>query len=93
MNTAGARTGLPARPTRGLVYLLHFAQVYVPYPGASAYACAGHYTGFAAGGPQELRRRLAQHGTAAGARLMLAVQKGRPWQCAHLTTSRKPRMW
>jgi hypothetical protein len=45
MNTASPRTGHPARPTRGLVYLLHFAQVYVPYPGAPAYACAGHYTG------------------------------------------------
>jgi len=82
MITAG-RTGVPARPARGLVYLLHFAQVYVPYPGAPAYSCAGHYTGFAAGGPQELRRRLAQHGTAAGARLMLAVAKaGIAWELA-----------
>jgi hypothetical protein len=29
----------------GLVYLLHFNELYVPYPGAPAYACAGHYTG------------------------------------------------
>jgi hypothetical protein len=67
----------------GLVYLLHFEQLYVPYPGAAPCACAGHYTGFAAGGPQALKRRLAKHGTAAGARLMLAVARaGIGWELA-----------
>jgi hypothetical protein len=67
----------------GLVYLLHFGQPYVPYPGAPAGACAGHYTGFAAGGPLALKRRLSQHGTAAGARLMLAVARaGINWELA-----------
>jgi hypothetical protein len=67
----------------GLVYLLHFDQLYVPYAGAPAHACAGHYTGFARGGPRELARRLAQHGTGHGARLMLAVARaGISWQLA-----------
>jgi hypothetical protein len=67
----------------GLVYLLHFKEPYVPYPDAQACACAGHYTGFAAGGPLALKRRLAKHGTAAGARLMLAVARaGIDWELA-----------
>lgn len=70
------------RPT-GLVYLLHFDVLYVPYPGAPAYKCAGHYTGLVRGGPRALQRRLAQHGTEQGARLMLAVAKaGITWQLA-----------
>ena len=72
-------TGVPG----GLVYLLHFRQLYVPYPGAPTCACAGHYTGFADGGPMALKRRLAKHGTAAGARLMLAVARaGIDWELA-----------
>jgi hypothetical protein len=67
----------------GLVYLLHFDQLYVPYPGAPAHACAGHYTGLVRGGPRALARRLAQHGTEHGARLMLAVARaGISWQLA-----------
>lgn len=84
----GAVTGSGAAVRRlrgqpGIVYLLHFDQLYVPYPGAPSYACAGHYTGFAAGGPKALARRLAEHGTPRGARLMLAVgQAGISWQLA-----------
>jgi hypothetical protein len=71
------------RPANGLVYLLHFTRLYVPYPGAAPCACAGHYTGFAAGGPRALRRRLSQHGTTAGARLTLAVARaGIGWELA-----------
>jgi hypothetical protein len=67
----------------GLVYLLHFKELYVPYPGAAPCACAGHYTGFAPGGPRALKRRLAKHGTAAGARIMLAVARaGIDWELA-----------
>jgi hypothetical protein len=66
----------------GVVYLLHFDRLYVPYPAAPPGACAGHYTGFAAG-PRALARRLEQHGTSRGARLMLAVaQAGITWQLA-----------
>ena len=66
----------------GVVYLLHFDRPYIPYPGAPPHACARHYTGFAAG-PQALKRRLAQHGTARGARLMVAVAgAGITWQLA-----------
>lgn len=73
---------MTARP-EGLVYLLHFTQLYVPYPGAAPCACAGHYTGFAAGGPRALKRRLSQHGTKAGARLTLAVARaGIGWELA-----------
>ncbi len=54
-----------ARP--GIVYLIHFDQVYMPYPGAVPRDCAGHYTGFAEGGPRALARRLAKHGTSRGA--------------------------
>jgi hypothetical protein len=71
-----------ARPA-GLVYLLHFDQLYVPYPGAPRRDCAGHYTGHARGGPRELKRRIGQHGTEKGARLMLAVRNaGITWQLA-----------
>jgi len=77
---AGPATG--PRPT-GLVYLLHFDEFYVPYPGAPTYKCAGHYTGLVRGGPRALHRRLAQHGTEQGARLMLAVARaGIGWQLA-----------
>jgi hypothetical protein len=65
------------------VYLIHFDQVYEPYPGAAPRDCAGHYTGRVRGGPPALARRLAQHGTEHGARLMLAVRKaGITWQLA-----------
>jgi len=71
----------PGRP--GLVYLIHFDVLYVPYPGAPRRDCAGHYTGRVRGGPRALARRLAQHGTVHGARLMLAVRKaGITWQLA-----------
>jgi hypothetical protein len=67
----------------GIIYLLHFDRLYVPYPGAPLRDCAGHYTGFAPGGPRALRRRLAKHGTTRGARLMLAVRTaGITWQLA-----------
>jgi len=70
-------------PAIGLVYLLHFDQLYVPYPDAPAGSCAGHYTGFAYGGPRGLSRRLAKHGTSEGARLMLAIARaGIGWQLA-----------
>lgn len=66
-----------------IVYLLHFDELYVPYPGAPLRDCAGHYTGRVRGGPRALARRLAQHGTARGARLMLAVRRaGITWQLA-----------
>lgn len=69
----------------GTVYLLHFNQLYVPYPGAPAICCAGHYTGFAPGGPRGLKRRLAKHGTAEGARLMLVITRaGIGWQVARI---------
>jgi hypothetical protein len=69
----------------GIVYLLHFDELYVPYPGAPRRDCAGHYTGRVRGGPRALTRRLAQHGTAAGARLMLAVrQAGITWRLARV---------
>jgi hypothetical protein len=83
--TRAGDTVIPAVSTRlsGLVYLLHFDQPYIPYPDAPAIACAGHYTGFAAGGPRQLQRRLAKHGTADGAKLMLAVARaGITWQLA-----------
>jgi hypothetical protein len=28
----------------GIIYLLHFDRLYVPYPGAPLRDCAGHYT-------------------------------------------------
>ena len=76
----------PAAPVRarpGIVYLVHFDQVYMPYPGAAPRDCAGHYTGRVRGGPRALAKRLAQHGTEHGARLMLAVRRaGITWQLA-----------
>lgn len=67
----------------GIVYLLCFDELYEPYPGAPTYCCARHYTGFVPGGPAALKRRLAEHGTARGARLMLAVRAaGITWQLA-----------
>jgi hypothetical protein len=69
--------------TSGIVYLLCFDELYMPYPGAPLYCCARHYTGFVSGGPRDLARRLAEHGTARGARLMLAVRKaGITWRLA-----------
>jgi len=66
-----------------IVYLLHFDQTYEPYPGAPRRDCAQHYTGRVIGGPRALARRLAQHGTMHGARLMLAVRgAGITWQLA-----------
>ena len=67
----------------GIVYLLHFDQLYVPYPGAPRRDCARHYTGRVRGGPRALARRLTQHGAAHGARLMVAVRAaGITWQLA-----------
>jgi hypothetical protein len=67
----------------GLVYLIHFDEVYMPYPGAPRRDCAQHYTGRVRGGPRALARRLRQHGTVSGARLMLAVRgAGITWQLA-----------
>ncbi len=67
----------------GIVYLLHFDAVYVPYPGAPLRDCAKHYTGRVRRGPRALARRLGQHGTESGARLMLAVRAaGITWQLA-----------
>jgi hypothetical protein len=72
-------------PLWGLVYLLHFNELYIPYPDALPIACAGHYTGFAAGGPRALERRLAKHGTCEGAKLMAAVARaGITWQLARV---------
>jgi hypothetical protein len=77
---AGLAAGVP-----GLVYLVHLHKVYVPYPGAPAGSCAQHYTGFAAGGPRELIRRLGEHGTAHGARfLQVARQAGITWELARV---------
>jgi len=73
--------GQPA--AKGIVYLLHFNAVYAPYPGAPRRDCAEHYTGLVRGGPRALARRLAQHGTTNGSRLMLAVRAaGITWQLA-----------
>lgn len=70
-------------PRPGLIYLIHFDQIYVPYPGAPLRDCAGHYTGFAEGGPRALVRRLARHGTWRGAALMRAVaEAGITWRLA-----------
>lgn len=69
----------------GLVYLLHFDETYVPYPGAARRDCAQHYTGLVRGGPRALAKRLGQHGTVRGARLMLAVRRaGITWQLARV---------
>ena len=76
----------PATPVQarlGLIYLIHFDVVYMPYPDAPAWCCAGHYTGFAEGGPRALARRLAKHGTSRGAALMRAVaEAGITWRLA-----------
>ena len=73
--------GQPA--AKGIVYLLHFNAVYAPYPGAPRRDCAEHYTGLVRGGPRALARRLAQHGTTNGSRLMLAVRSASiTWQLA-----------
>jgi hypothetical protein len=81
-----------ARRPAGLVYLLHFDQLYVPYPGAPLRDCAGHYTGRVFGGPQSLKRRLAQHGTPDGARLMFVIrQAGITWQLARTWPGRGKR--
>ncbi len=67
----------------GIVYLLHFDAVYVPYPGAPLRDCAKHYTGRVRRGPRALAKRLGQHGTESGARLMMAVRAaGITWQLA-----------
>jgi hypothetical protein len=67
----------------GIVYLIHFDVLYVPYPGAPPHSCAGHYTGLVRGGPRALAKRLAEHGTLRGSALMLAVRKaGITWQLA-----------
>jgi hypothetical protein len=66
-----------------IVYLLHFDILYEPYPDAPLRSCARHYTGYVTGGPRALKRRLSQHGTDRGARLMLAVRRaGITWQLA-----------
>jgi hypothetical protein len=66
-----------------IVYLLCFDELYVPYRGAQLRDCARHYTGFVRGGPRALARRLAEHGTERGARLLLAVRKaGITWRLA-----------
>ena len=74
------------RGFNGLVYLIHFDETYEPYPGAVPRDCAGHYTGLVPWGhPRNLKRRLSQHGTERGARLMLAVRKkGITWQLARV---------
>ena len=78
-------TSVMAGPATGTVYLLHFDEWYRPYPDAPACSCAGHYTGFAPGGPRGLSRRLAKHGTAEGARLMLVITRaGIGWQVARI---------
>ena len=68
-----------------LTYLLCFEIAYAPYPGAPDYKCAEHYTGSVRGGPRALAKRLAQHGTEKGAKLMLAVKNaGIGWQLARV---------
>lgn len=74
---------MPRRDVPGLVYLLHLAEAYVPYPGAPPGSCAQHYTGFAEGGPKALKRRLAEHGTSHGSPLLLAARRaGITWVLA-----------
>jgi len=68
-----------------LCYLIHFDTLYMPYPDAARRDCAEHYTGRVRGGPKALARRLAQHGTERGAKLLLAVQKaGITWRLARV---------
>lgn len=74
---------MSGHPVLGTVYLLHFSRLYIPYPDAPPHCCAGHYTGFAEGGPRGLARRLAKHGTWEGANLMLVITRaGIGWQLA-----------
>jgi hypothetical protein len=76
-------TARPRRNVPGTVYLIHLHELYMPYPGAPAGSCAQHYTGFAEGGARALVRRLAEHGTASGARfLYVARQAGITWELA-----------
>lgn len=76
-------TGRRGQDVPGICYLLHLAESYVPYPGAPPGSCAQHYTGFAEGGPRELARRLAQHGTVHGSPLLLAARRaGITWELA-----------
>jgi hypothetical protein len=64
----------PRRSTRGTVYLLHLSE---------PFGHARHYTGFASGGGRGLARRLAQHGTSSGARLLaVARAAGITWELA-----------
>lgn len=61
------------------VYLLHFDRLYVPYPGAPAGSCAGHYIGSA----RNVAARLRRHARGRGARLLAVVQaEGIGWQLA-----------
>jgi hypothetical protein len=58
----------------GTVYLLHLSQ---------PYGHARHYTGYAGNGARGLARRLAEHGTARGARLLaVAAGAGITWELA-----------
>jgi hypothetical protein len=58
----------------GTVYLLHLSQ---------PYGHARHYTGFAGGGARGLARRLAEHGSSHGARLLAVAQAaGISWELA-----------
>jgi hypothetical protein len=53
----------------GTIYLLHFDQPYMPYPGAPARSCAQHYIGWTLNLPERLR--LHQQGR--GARLVAVI--------------------
>jgi hypothetical protein len=58
----------------GIVYLLHLSR---------PHKHARHYTGWARGGPRQLARRLAEHGTRRGTPLLLAAREaGITWQLA-----------
>lgn len=58
------------------IYLLHFDR---------PFGHARHYLGFADGDTVNLERRMKQHGTARGAKLMVAVKKaGITWQTARI---------
>jgi hypothetical protein len=64
-----------------VVYLLHFRDLYVPYPGAPLRDCAGHYCGWTC----NLASRLARHAAGDGARLLAVVhQAGITWQLARV---------
>ena len=63
-----------------VVYLLHFDRLYVPYPDAPLWDCAGHYCG-----TTDLAARLARHAAGNGARLVAVVhQAGISWQLARV---------